>query len=146
MCLLLLMYFIQLYIKQFLKYCDFYKWQGTFFDEYIFNNVQIILLVFSEKYFQLVLCLQYLQTLILTNTVNCMGTRMGVCVFFLSYQTIHFVLFLITLHGKKIKHCSDLHFNMFGFFCSVSCFNFLDKSLFVCFTRAPILIVVDPRS
>ncbi len=37
MCLLLLTYFNLHYFKYFLKYLDFYKWQGTFFDEFIYN-------------------------------------------------------------------------------------------------------------
>ena len=30
------MYFNVHYIKYFLKYCDFHKWQGSFFDEFIY--------------------------------------------------------------------------------------------------------------
>ncbi len=37
MCLLLLIYFDLHNIKNFLKYLDFYKWQGTFFEEFICN-------------------------------------------------------------------------------------------------------------
>ena len=42
MCLLLLMYFIQIYMMQFLKCCDLYKWQGTFFDEFTSFDQTII--------------------------------------------------------------------------------------------------------
>ncbi len=38
MCLLLLMYF-NLHNIKFLKYLDFHKWQGTFFDKFTKKNV-----------------------------------------------------------------------------------------------------------
>ena len=37
MCLFLLMYFDLHYIKQFFKYLNFCKWQGTFFDEFMLH-------------------------------------------------------------------------------------------------------------
>ena len=37
MCLLLLVYFYLHYIKQFMEHLDFNKWQGTFFDEFMFH-------------------------------------------------------------------------------------------------------------
>ena len=36
--MLLLMYFILHYITEFLKYLDFFKWQGTFFDEFTYYH------------------------------------------------------------------------------------------------------------
>ncbi len=74
MCLLYLIYFNVHYIKYSLKYLDFHKWQGTFFDEFI-------LLLIERNVWKL----KYKDTVLNINNSRTAGTDQNTNIFFLQH-------------------------------------------------------------